>query len=175
MSLFEAIRNNIVTVTTSTGFLLRLWVNLLAAKAKQRRALVTLTPTTERRSRLLRGSFVTVTFPRGLSVTPRCSSCSSCCVSASHAAHIDERHERQGGERMRSGMRSRMRSRMSSTMSSGLALVAPSGVIRPPLTPDAVAPRATDPATTLSVITQSPGNGTSGIAGLFEASHRCLS
>jgi len=87
------------------------------------------------------------------------------------AAHIDERHERQGGERMRSGMRSRM----SSTMSSGLALVAPSGVIRPPLTPDAVAPRATDPATTLSVITQSPGNGTSGIAGLFEASHRCLS
>ena len=69
MSLFEAIRNNIVTVTTSTGFLLRLWVKLLAAKAKQRRALVTLTPTTERRSRLLRGSFVTVTFPWGTTVT----------------------------------------------------------------------------------------------------------
>ena len=37
------------------------------------------------------------------------------------AAHIDERHERHGGERMNSGMRSRM----SSTMSSNLALTAP--------------------------------------------------
>jgi hypothetical protein len=36
------------------------------------------------------------------------------------AAHIDERHEAQGGERMSSGMRSRM----SGTMSSILALAA---------------------------------------------------
>src|SRR6516225_8308567 len=101
MSVFEVSRNDTVTVTTPTGVLLRLEVKLLAAKAKQQWAYVTTPPTTERRSRLLRGSFVTVTFPSGLSVTPRCSSCSSCCVSASHAAHIDERHERQGGERMR--------------------------------------------------------------------------
>jgi hypothetical protein len=70
MSVFETARNNIVTVTRPTWFLLRQRQKHNAIKDLDRNASVTKTPTTERRSRLLRGSFVTVTFPREPSVTP---------------------------------------------------------------------------------------------------------
>jgi hypothetical protein len=69
MSVFWARRNNIVTVTTPTCFLLR-----QSGKHRQRNGfcilgLVTQSPTTERLLSLLRGSLVTVTFPRGTAVT----------------------------------------------------------------------------------------------------------
>jgi hypothetical protein len=65
MSVFAAHRNNIVTVTAATRFLLR--QNRNANKLWDLRdiGLVTLPPLTERRSRLLRGRNVTFPFLRG--------------------------------------------------------------------------------------------------------------
>jgi hypothetical protein len=69
MSVFRAGRNSIVTVTESTCFLLRAGQKHNPISDFCREGSVTKTPSSERRSRLLRGFGVTVTFPRGVTVT----------------------------------------------------------------------------------------------------------
>lgn len=69
MSVFAPDRNKIVTVTPTTRFLLRDAQKANNDRDFRQTDFVTTTPTTERPLGLLRGSNVTVTFPRGSTVT----------------------------------------------------------------------------------------------------------